>query len=311
MSGPFVLLPLTITDAILSASSIAEPASGETAWVSGSTYVLGDVRIDATTHRKYECVLGHTGRTARPGVDDAYWLDAGPTLKWAAFDDQTTSASTTVTSYSVTLLPGFCNGVCVYNAVGSSYSLVVKDAPGGSIIDTRTGTLIDPPKGFYDYFFGRRMRGNITKLVFKDLPLRPNAEITLTITASAGQPAGAGMIAVGHLRPLLGSVSWGGVEQGAEVAPFTYSYLKTDDYGNTVIKRRPSGSDISIRIALPRTALDGAVALVQQLLDVPVCLIGTDAQGYAGLNGFGLITATGNYGSFNTASLTIKLKGMI
>ena len=49
-----ILVPLTITDALLADCNIAEPAVGELEWLSGAAYALGERRIRKTTHRLYE-----------------------------------------------------------------------------------------------------------------------------------------------------------------------------------------------------------------------------------------------------------------
>jgi hypothetical protein len=82
-----LLVPKPITAARIAAgTTIAEPAAGETLWVSGGTYALGDKRIRVETHRVYEAVQASTGRTIAPELDGTYWKDMGPTLRWAPFD---------------------------------------------------------------------------------------------------------------------------------------------------------------------------------------------------------------------------------
>ena len=52
-----IITPITVTAAMIGgATTIAEPAAGETAWVSAGTYALGDLRIRTSTHRVYKCV---------------------------------------------------------------------------------------------------------------------------------------------------------------------------------------------------------------------------------------------------------------
>ena len=81
-----VLIPITITDAMFTACSVAEPAAGETAWVSAGTYAVGDKRIRTGVHKIFRCILAHTGRTALPEDDPSYWEDVDPTVKLAPFD---------------------------------------------------------------------------------------------------------------------------------------------------------------------------------------------------------------------------------
>lgn len=309
-----ILVPITITDAMIGAgTSIAEPASGETAWVSAGNYVLGDRRIRTATHRVYECVQAHTGRTALPEVDTAYWLDAGPTQRYAPFDTYTSTAATATTSITYVLSPGYFNAISLYGLTGAQIVVSVKDAPGGTEIyrypASGAASLTEPPTGWYDYMFGKRR--TIQKLVLSNLPIRPTAELTITVTAAAGVAVGIGMINVGDLTPLLGDAEWGGVTGGASAEPTSYSYIKTNDDGTTLIKRRGKSTNLRATVVIPRQKADAALATVQQVLDVPVSWIATTSQGFDGLNVFGIGSCSMSYDSFGIATLQVNVKGLI
>lgn len=304
-----VLIPLAVTDAMLTSCTIAEPAAGETAWVSAGTYALGDRRIRATTHKVYECVLGHTGRTALPEADPAYWLEYGPTNRWAVFDSLTSTQSSIATPLTYVLRPGFFNTIALYGLDGATLGVSVKDAPGGSIIYTYGGALEEPPLDWYDYAFGPARP--LSKVVLSGITPYPDAELTLTITAAAGVAVKAGIIAVGDLRDLAGDGEWGGTQYGATAEPVSYSYIKRNDDGTTQIVRRHSATDLRVSVMLPREFADAAVAVVQRVLDVPAAWIATDAAGYASLNTFGLGSGAMQFDSFNHAVLSINVKGLI
>lgn len=309
-----ILVPITITDAMIGAgTTIAEPAAGETAWVSAGNYVLGDRRIRATTHRVYECVQAHTGRTALPEVDTAFWLDAGPTQRYAPFDTYTNTAATATTSITYVLSPGYFNAISLYGLTGTQIVVSVKDAPGGTEIyrypATGAASLTEPPTGWYDYMFGKRRP--IQKLVLSNLPIRPTAELTITVTAASGAAVGIGMINVGDLTPLLGDAEWGGVSGGASAEPTSYSYIKTNDDGTTTIKRRGKSTNLRATVVIPRQKADAALATVQQVLDVPVSWIATTSQGFDGLNVFGIGSCSMSYDSFGIATLQVNVKGLI
>ena len=114
----------------------------------------------------------------------------------------------------------------------------------------------------------------IDKLVLQNLPIRPAAEITITITAATGQPVGIGMIVVGDFVPLVGDTAeWGGVQYGARAEPVTYSYINTDEYGNTTIVRRHAATNMRATVMLPRKYADAALQRLQSVLDQPVACI--------------------------------------
>ena len=305
-----IITPITVTAAMIGAgTTIAEPAAGETAWVSAGTYALADLRIRTTTHRVYKCVQAHTGRTALPEDDSAYWLDYQPTQKWAPFDVYTSTAATTVTTMTYVLTPGYFNAVALYGLTGNAYTLTVKDVTGGTTIYSSSGYLYDAPIGWYEYLFGTVVA--VRKLVFTEIPIRPAAELTLTITAATGEAVGLGMLVCGDYVPLHGYGDWGGVQYGASAEPVTYSYIRTDEYGTTTIVRRHSATNLRVSVALPRDQADGALQAMQSVLDVPVAWIATDSQGYSGLSTFGIGSGSMNYDSYGTANFEINVKGLV
>lgn len=305
-----IINPIALTAAMIGgATTITEPAAGETAWVSAGTYALGDLRIRTTTHRVYKCVQAHTGRTALPEDDAAYWLDYQPTQLWAPFDVYTNTAAATTTTMTYVLTPGYFNAIALYGLVGTSYTLTVKDVTGGSTIYSSSGYLSEAPVGWYEYLFGAVVA--VRKLVFTSIPIRPAAELTLTITAGTGEAVGVGMIVCGDYAPLHGFGDWGGAQYGASAEPVTYSYIQTDEYGTTTIVRRHSATNLRVSVALPRDQADAALQAMQSVLDVPVAWVATDAAGYAGLTTFGIGSGSMNYDNYVAATFDITVRGLV
>lgn len=306
-----ILVPFTVTSVMLAAgTSIAEPAAGETAWVSGGTYAIGDKYIRSTTHRVYEAVQAHTARSALPEVDTAYWLDVGPTQRFAPFDIYTSTAATAVTSLTYVLTPGFFNAISLYGLVGYIISLTLRDAPGGAVIWSRLNVdLFEQATGLYELLFTPlRQR---SKLIFSDLPVTPTAELTLTISAGTGEAVGLGMMNIGDLRRVIGEAEWGGTEYGASAEPKTYSYIKYNDDGSMVIKRRGSATDLRGTVTMPASAAEYATAVIQEVLDVPVSCVATTEDGYDYLNVFGLVSATVTADNFGFSKLSFTVRGAI
>ena len=304
-----VLIPIQITDAMITSNPIAEPAAGETAWVSAGTYVLGDRRIRTTTHRVYECVQAHTGRTSLPEFDTTYWLDYGPTLKWAVFDDLVSTQSTAATTLTFVIKPGFFNAVALYGLDAANIAITIKDATGGNVVFTRSEALMAPPFDWYDWAFGRIVPQD--KYLVTGLMPYPEAELTITLTAATGVTVKAGIIAIGDFRALAGDGDWGGTQYGATAEPVTYSYIKRNDDGTTKIVRRHAATDMKVSVIMPMEFADETVAALQDVLDRPCAWIASDSAGYAALNVFGLGSGYMSYDSFGIATLSIHVKGFI
>jgi hypothetical protein len=184
---------------------------------------------------------------------------------------------------------------------------VVKDAPGGTVIRNETRSLVGPFIDEYDYCWGPHRAQ--TKQVISGLQTYPEAEVTITVSAGTGNPAGLGMACIGDLRPLvLGA--FGGTQYGASAEPKSNSYIRTDDFGDTEIRKRASGTDMRLSIILPQADADYALASIQDVLDVPAAIIATEAPGYAGLNVFGLISGPVVYAGPSHATLEAQVKGL-
>ena len=304
-----ILAPIAITAAMIGAgTTIAEPAAGETAWVSGGTYALGDRRIRTGTHRVYECVLAHTGRAALPEADPSYWEDAAPTQRFAPFDTYTSTAAAALSSVTYVLSPGYFNALGLYGLVGTSAAITVRDAPGGTVIFTRTVSLLQFRGGWYGFYF--RAPKQLRELVFFDIPIRPGAELTIAVTSGTGQPVAIGTINASLARPLLEDDEYGGALYGATAEPYTNSSIKVSSIDGTVsIKRRTAATNVRVTVAMPEDRADEAVQAVQEVLDVPVGWFATKAPGFAGLNCFGLGSGVLTYGEPGIADLQMTIKG--
>ena len=300
-----IINPITVTDAMV-ASTLAEDPTP--VWAAG-TFAIGYECHVVATHRVYKRTVATASATS-PNLDETGWKNMRPTNKWAPFDIYTSTAATGTTSFTYTLTPGYFNAFALYGLTGATYTATLRDAPAGSTIWTSTGYLYEDPLGWYEYLFNPVR--NIGSLVFSDLPIRPNAELTLTITAASGQPVGLGMCAMGDYQPLFGYGDWGGAQHGASAEPVTYSYIKTNDDGTTEIVRRHSATNLRINIAMPRDQADTVVQMLQTVLDVPVAVIASERAGYRRLSTFGLIGSSPiSYDSFNTANLSLTVKGLI
>jgi len=306
---------IDITEAMLNAgTSIAEPSASETAWSGSSvSYAEGDIRIRSTTHRKYKCAVAHTSAASPlPENDETRWVDIGPTDRHAPFDIYTNTAATTVTSLTYVIQPGqYFNSIGLFGLTGSQYSVSVLDEPGGTEIFSQSGDLSEDPLGWYEYLFIEPYLK--TKIIMKSVPIRPDAEVTIEITAATGAAVGIGMILLGDYAPVFGETSLpAGVTHGAAAEPFTLSYIKTNTDGTTTIVRRHSGTNLRCRAVFPRQNADKAVALLQKVLDRPLAWIASDANGYEGLSTFGLAASSPvSYDSFNNASIDFTIRGII
>ncbi len=298
--------PITITAAMLGAgTTVAEDPTP--AWVSGTSYSVGAEVHLASTHRVYRCAVATSGTTA-PNVAITTWADVRPTNRWAPFDSYTSTQAATTTSMTYVLSPGYFNALALYGVVADSYTITLKDAPGGTTIYSRSGAMAEEPEGWYEYLFGGFRP--LTKFVISGLPISPTAQLTLTLSASSGAPVALGMLVVGDYKSLLEGADWGGPLRGCSAEPITYSYINTAEDGTVTIRRRHAATNLRVQVVMPIASADYALAAIQDVLDVPVAVITTTAQNHTGLTTFGLISGAISYDGIS-ATANLNVKGLI
>ena len=103
----------TIDDTILISSTV--PESDYPAWSGSTSYTAGTRCISTVTHRIYECVTAHSNKDPTNVVNQSgttvYWLDIGPTNRWAMFDSEVSTQTEVVSPLTVVLHPGSFTGL--------------------------------------------------------------------------------------------------------------------------------------------------------------------------------------------------------
>lgn len=225
-----VIPPLEVTPARLTSSTVAEPAAGETAWNAATAYVVGDVAIRTSTHRRYVRLVDGTTATA-PESDGVNWADDGPTLRYAMFDTLRNTASTAASPLTVVITPGRrVDGIALLGLVAQTAAITVTSASAGGTVYSNTVNLqTRDTGGWRDYFFGS-FRYQAAIALF-DLPLYTDAVITVTLShASATVACGACVIGMSEY---LGSTR---LEAVSDVLNF--SSVERDASGNAVMTQR-------------------------------------------------------------------------
>lgn len=269
-----VLAPLTVTAAMLTSSTLAETEYA--AWSSATTYALADRRI--YSHRIYES-LQATNLNHQPDTSPTWWVDVGPTNRWAMFDGAVSTASADTTDIEVTLTPGaVLNAVACIAAVGQEVTVVMMD--GATEVYSQTQSLDSTPiSDWEDYFFADQVLAG--ELVFEGLPRYLSATVTVTVAAAAGA-ASIGVLVLGTLHDI------GSTESNASAGITDYSRKETDDFGTTALTVRSYAKRASVRVLLDTAELRRVQALLAALRATPCVWIGaTDTALFSPLVLFG------------------------
>ncbi|MBC3920357.1 hypothetical protein H8L32_23035 [Undibacterium sp. CY18W] len=301
-----VLAPINIDDAILVSSTAAE--NDYPLYSNATTYAVGTRCISTTTHRIYESVRASnlnndpTNITNRTGTTP-WWIDIGPTNKWAMFDGIVSTQTSIASPLTVVLRPGAFNSFFLGGIEAETIAITVRSTPGGTIVYSYSGVLEGTaPDDYYEYFFDRFKPQ--TDFVGRDIGEYNSAEISITLTRVSGSVK-LGLLAIGDLRPL------GMTQYGARAKPKTYSYIKVDEFGNNVIKRRKAATDMSATAVLELSEANTVLDILQSVLDVPCVWICTDIVAYQGLRVFGLGSGEISYDHPTNCQLTLNVQGLI
>ena len=271
MSGMKIIKPTVITDAILVSSSVPEPDVGEEVWVATKAYVVGDVVIRPTTHRKYQRTAAGTTPTA-PESDSANWFEAGPTNRWAMFDRKVGTITKADGVLTVVLHAGGVSGVGALELTGRELKVTLADSPSGKVVYSRVisldGSLIG---SVYDWLFADHEQ--LTDAVLTDLPQHfANGELTFELTGTSG--VAIGVLQVGQVIE-IGKTKW-----GASVGIADFSKKERDIFGNYDVLERAWSKTSSYQVVTAASDFNKIYRRLAAVRAVPCIYIGHDQVGF-------------------------------
>lgn len=243
--------PCTITEALLLASSIAEPAPGEpAAWASGGGYVVSNKVIHA--HRIYECVKDVAGRNQTPPPQAAdLWLDTGPTARWAMFalDRNTPSQSDAPIEIKLKLARRY-DTVGLFGVKGRRVILTMHDSAGQQVYRHEASMVRRLSTRWTDYFFGGFDAAQLPSLLRFDLPPVAGGTLTVRIEGGAG-PFACSALVVGK------SYFIGCAQYNAQSDALNFSRMDRREDGTSVLipRRNVPRLDLQVQADAPLTPL--------------------------------------------------------
>lgn len=249
LSSLRLLQPVVVTDAMLAASTV--PENDYPQWASGTTYAAGARVIKAALHRVFEsAAAGNIGND--PAGATGKWIDAGPTNRWAMFDQALGTATSSPGSVTVTLSVSGVDAIALLDVVATS---VRAQAPG------------------YD----RTQLVASGAALFLDLPTT-NGQITVTVTAT-GQ-ASVGTLLVGRI------VGLGLTEASPTAGIIDYSRKEVDDFGAVTIVPRAWAKRMAVQALIRTDAVDVVANRIAAVRARPSLWIGDESLGSLTVYGF-------------------------
>ena len=261
-----LLRPVTITDAMLTSSTVAE--NDHPTWSAGTAYVTGNRVILTATHRRYEALAASTG--VNPASDPTKWLDLGPTNRWAMFDARVGTASTRTASLQTVLSPGAIDAVALIDTDAESATVTLTVAGVTTYNRTQSfnlgGNAID---NWFSWFF--EPIGRKSTLLFLDVPVYANGVVSVTMTRdNPADTVSCGTLLVGR------QFSIGETEHGADIGIIDYSRKEADQFGVISVVERAFAKRMTARVVLQTDAVDDVHRNLAALRATPVLWIGSE-----------------------------------
>jgi len=313
-----ILLPKTITNAMFGAGtnipavdSLTTPAEVE--WVTGGSFADGTRRT--WKGYWYEAVQAMTTaptNAIEPGTAAAegYWLkdEGAPTNRMAPFDKYLFTKARRAGSIVYELTPGFVNGAAIYEIEGDNLEITVKDG-ATDLITPIDIELWEQAPGLWEYLFGELERGDYYAL--KDIPINPNAKITITISRNnPSTEAAVGFISVGNWKTLLAPLTQAsGVQYGVEATTRDYSYSQEYKDGTYIDVEGRKATDINLSCVIASEEAPAAALLLEQILGKAVAIEVSELPKYSHLATVGRVTGSVRNPNWPTAQVDIQIKG--
>lgn len=315
-----ILLPKTITSAMFGAGTNIPAVDtsitpNEVEWVTGGTFALKDRRT--WNGYWYECVQAITGAPANtyaPGsaAAEGWWLkdEGAPTNRMAPFDKYLFTKARRAGSIVYELTPGFINGAAIYEMEADHLNITVKDG-ATDLITPIDIELWEQAPGLWEYLFGELERGDYYAL--KDIPINPNAKITITI--SRNNPlteAAVGFISVGNWKTLLAPLTQAsGVQYGVEATTRDYSYSQEYKDGTYIDVEGRKATDINLSCVIDAAEAPSAKLLLEQILGKAVAIEVSELPKYSHLATVGRVTGSVRNPNWPTAQVDLQIKGNV
>ena len=293
--------PVTITDAMLTATDVAEADYG--VYNAATAYGLAD-RVIVTTgvHKVYESLqAANTGHDPTLAASAAWWIEVGPTNRWKLFDTSNSTQTTQAAAAYYEITPGVpVNAVAALNVSADSVRIRLTDPTDGVVYDETTSLLgTIPAPSWLDYFFGSVSPED--QVIALDLPPYASAVLRVDFASASGNVA-CGVLLMGY------QLSFGdGIEYGARAGIHDYSRKETNAWGDTVLDQRAYAKRAEWAMPVANTEIDALLRALVAVRATPCLWVGYAAYSLTTVFGFYKdFDITISYPTYSDCTLTIE-----
>lgn len=237
------------------------------AWDSGTTYAGGDKVRHA--YFLWESLQG-TNLNKQPDLNPTWWIKLGPDNMHAMFDEQVSTVSTGTTKMTFVVKPGSIDSVALINMVGITAKITSYDQVSQTVVARRVIGLSGLDVfDWYQYFFYDPLLVR-TQAIITDLPVYPNALITVEIEALPSETVSLACAVFGLVESI------GGTQYGATSGIVDYSIKDTDEFGTATFIRRAFSKRLSTRDYVDNLSLNRVQRYLYNIRATPVVWIAND-----------------------------------
>lgn len=260
-----IIRPITIGDAQLTSSSVAEPAIGTDAdpaeWNAATNYATDAQATRSSVHKVFQRLAPGGIDASTPESAPTKWVEVQSTNRWRMFDSVIESQTSAAEEIVLTIAPtSSADRLAIINADCTS----VRVQAGSEYDQTKTlGTRVvdDWLEYFYEPFEVRR------DVIFEGLPLGTGHTITVTISAPGGT-ARVGALVLGLSKEL------GGAQFGASAGIIDYSTKETNALGYTEVVERPFSKRMNVALIVAAGKVDSLQRILAQYRATPMVWVG-------------------------------------
>lgn len=293
-SSPVIGLPVATLD-----------EDSTNAWVSGTTYALGDLVHRASTHRVYRRAVAGAGTTA-PEADSANWTDVRATRRWAPLALTEDTRCDVIGNLFFTLVTDQAGvGLMLAGIRAETVRVVALAPPFTATAFDQTYTMPAQPSV---YSAGSAGNEPVLAVLLPDsLPSGSMVHITLI-------GVGVGAIKTAWLRYLAFGPSYtlGGTLQGSRVGITDYSRKETDEFGATTLVPRAYAKRLTLEMTVPNSAVQSTFSLLADLRATPAMWVPADGADLSWLATYGWVKDWGITVAYSRTSLcSLEIEGLI
>lgn len=224
----------------------------------------------AYIHRVYTSLqAGNTGHHPLLAASSTWWIDSGPTNKWAMFDLLRNTKTIQASPLTTVFAPGQrIDSIALLGLVASSLTISATSVQGGGAVYSETVSLSTRNVlDWYSYFF-EPFSFNPSIIRFS-IPPYSDIIVTITLTATSGNVQ-CGACVVGT-NVLLGSA-----ETGAVADLTNFSTIERDSFGNATLIPRRNVPKTTQKVFMDKFRVNKVLEIRDALNAVPAVFSGVD-----------------------------------